>query len=165
MMATVLLMGLTLLGCGKTAENGDNVTTESKTDQNSTELTTGKQGKEVNLYVSNANADDFDKKVVTLDEVTPENIIAALEENGAIPETVTVLSFSEDETGLTLDLSKEYQEYIQGSGTAGEMMAVGSVVNTFLETYDAECITILVEGAAWDSGHAEYEGPLGKMEL
>ena len=49
-------------------------------------------------------------------------------------------------------------------GTSGELITIGGVVNTFLKAYDADTITILVEGKTWDSGHAEIDGPLGWYE-
>ena len=75
-----------------------------------------------------------------------------------------MLSFSQEGKTLTLDLSREYQEYVMSFGTSGELITIGGVVNTFLKAYDADTITILVEGKTWDSGHAEIDGPLGWYE-
>ena len=119
---------------------------------------------EITLYYGNANADGFDTEIVTLSELTPENIIAALAQKDVVPEETEVLSFSDGGEQLTLDLSAEFEQFVSNYGTAGEYVSVGGVVNTFLEAYDAEHLTILVEGNAWSSGHADYEAPLGRFE-
>lgn len=172
MIAMVSAAAIGLAGCGSDTGKGTTTVDTEKTTQSTeqtteqtTQQTTQQKDTTIHVYVSNANADDFEVKNVVVDAITPENIVAALAANKVIPEQVKLLSFKQDKKSLTLNLSKEYQEYVQGFGTAGEMMAVGGVVNTFLDAYGAENITILVEGGSWDSGHTEYEGPLGRFEL
>lgn len=115
---------------------------------------------ETYLYIGGETGDGFVMEKVELEALTPEALVLALAENGAIPEEVKVLSFEQDGEELQLDLSKEYQEYVSSCGTAGEWAAVGGLVNTFLEAYGAERITVLVEGVPLDSGHADYSGAL-----
>ena len=122
-------------------------------------------GTEVILYLGNENADGLVTETAKLDAVTPENIIAALAEKKVVSEDVSVLAFEDAGETLTLDLSKEYQEYVCAYGTAGELIAVGGVVNTFLDAYDADTITILVEGQPWDTGHADYSDALGRYPM
>lgn len=180
---------LILAGCGGTegnaaAENGNtqdgNVqepdgsteyVSETKEPVSETELlpdggseTVEEGSVEITLYYGNANADGFDTEAVTLQELTPENIIAALAEKDVVPEDTEVLSFSDGGEQLTLDLSAEFEQSVSNYGTAGEYVSVGGVVNTFLEAYDAESVTILVEGNTWSSGHADYETPLERFE-
>ena len=173
---------LMLAGCGGTdgnapAENGNtqegNVqepnsgteyVSEIKEPASEAELSLDDGTVEITLYYGNANADGFDTETVTLQELTPENIIAALAEKSVVPKETEVLSFSDGGEQLTLDLSAEFEQFVSNYGTAGEYVSVGGVVNTFLEAYDAEYLTILVEGNAWSSGHADYEAPLGRFE-
>lgn len=142
-------------GCGITEKD----TPQSGTD---TELAAEQGGGEITLYVGNENADGLVTETVSVEEVTPETIIAALAEKSVVSGDVKVLDFQDKGETLTLDLSKEYQEYASSYGTAGELVIVGGVVNTFLDAYDADTITILVEGKAWDTGHADYSGALGR---
>lgn len=144
-----------LSGCG---------TTEKDTPQGGidTELAEEQSSGEITLYVANENGDGLATEVVTVEEVTPETIIAALAEKNVVSGEVKVLDFQHEGESLTLDLSKEYQEYVSSYGTAGELVIVGGVVNTFLDAYDADTITILVEGKAWDTGHADYSGALSR---
>lgn len=149
-----------LSGCGSTK----NDTPQDGTDRETT-IETEQASREITLYVGNGNADGFVTETVVLEAVIPENIIAALAEKNVVSDEVKVLAFEDAGETLTLDLSKEYQEYVSSYGTAGELIAVGGVVNTFLDAYDADTITILVEGKSWDTGHAEYSGPLGKYPM
>lgn len=149
-----------LYGCGSTK----NDTPQDGTDRDTT-IGTEQASGNITLYVGNGNADGFVTETVVLEAVTPENIIAALAEKKVVSDEVKVLAFEDAGETLTLDLSKEYQEYVSSYGTAGELIAVGGVVNTFLDAYDADTITILVEGKSWDTGHAEYSGPLGRYPM
>ena len=135
-LAAIVLM--TASGCGR-QENAD------KADNN------------ITIYKSNENADGFDTETVSLDALTPENIMVALIDAGVVPSDVKVLDFKQEEDTITLDLSKTFEEYINQMGTAGEYATVGSVVNTYLDAYDAKAVSLLVEGGTWSTGHAEYE--------
>lgn len=141
-------------GCGtQKGTPREETTTETATEQSSGEIT---------LYVGNENGDGFVTEKAAVEEVTPEAILSALAEKNVVPKEVKVLEFKDEGENLTLDLSREYQEYVTSYGTSGELIIVGGVVNTFLDAYDADTITILVEGKSWDTGHAEYGGPLGR---
>ena len=134
---------MTASGCGR-QENAD------KADNN------------ITIYKSNENADGFDTETVSLDALTPENIMVALIDAGVVPSDVKVLDFKQEEDTITLDLSKTFEEYINQMGTAGEYATVGSVVNTYLDAYDAKAVSLLVEGGTWSTGHAEYETLQGR---
>ncbi len=112
------------------------------------------------VYVGNEEQGGFAMIEIDTAEWTPEMLLSSLAEEEVMPQDVKVLSFEQDGDHLTLDLSKEYQEYVSSSGTAGERVAVGSMVNTFLDAYNAQTITVLVEGAALDIGHSDNSGPL-----
>ena len=137
-LAAIVLM--TASGCGR-RENAD------------------KEDNNIIIYKSNENADGFDTETVSLDALTPENIMAALIDAGVVPSDVKVLDFKQEEDTITLDLSKTFEEYVNQMGTAGEYATVGSVVNTYL---DAKAVSLLVEGGTWSTGHAEYETLQGR---
>lgn len=145
---------ISLSGCG--AENN------TPQGGNAAEVSTEQNGREIALYVGNENGDGLVTETVSVEELTPEAILLALSEKNVIPKETKVLDFKDEGETLTLDLSKEYQEYVSSYGTSGELVIVGGVVNTFLDAYDADTITILVEGSAWDTGHADYSGALGR---
>lgn len=122
-----------------------------------------KEDNNITIYKSNENADGFDTETVSLDALTPENIMAALIDAGVVPSDVKVLDFKQEEDTITLDLSKTFEEYVNQMGTAGEYATVGSVVNTYLDAYDAKAVSLLVEGGTWSTGHAEYETLRGSI--
>ena len=41
---------------------------------------------------------------------------------------------------------------------------MGCVVNTFLDAYNVDTLTITVEGKAWESGHIIYDKPLSRYK-
>ena len=98
-LAAIVLM--TASGCGR-RENAD------------------KEDNNITIYKSNENADGFDTETVSLDALTPENIMAALIDAGVVPSDVKVLDFKQEEDTITLDLSKTFEEYVNQMGTAGE---------------------------------------------
>ena len=143
--ATVLM---TVSGCGK--------------QENAKQENANRGDNQITIYKSNANADGFDTEEVSLDALTPENIMTSLIDAGVVPSDVTVLDFKQEEDTITLDLSKDFEEEVGQMGTAGEYATVGSVVNTYLDAYNAETISLLVEGGTWSTGHAEYESLQGR---
>lgn len=138
--------------------------TENNTPQdgNAAEMSTEQNGETLTLYVGNENGDGLITETVTVEELTPEAILLALSDKNIVPKETKVLDFKDEGETLTLDLSHEYQEHVSSYGTSGELVIVGGVVNTFLDARDADTITILVEGSAWDTGHADYSGALGR---
>lgn len=154
MTTLILWLGSTIVGCGNNENDFlEEIDKSTETEQN---------GREITLYVGNENGDGLVTETVSVEELTPEAILLALSEKNVIPKETKVLDFKDEGETLTLDLSKEYQEYVSSYGTSGELIIVGGVVNTFLDAYDADTITILVEGSAWDTGHADYSGALGR---
>lgn len=164
LITAMAFLAVTVSGCGNTSPNAGNTVNSEESSQNTSEGMESAQ-QEITLYVSNENADGFDEKKVMMDSLTAENIIAALAAEQVVSEDTKTLAFGDGGDALVLDLSEEFQQYVSNYGTAGEMISVGGVVNTFLKAYEADTITILVNGAAWDTGHAEYEGPMGFYEL
>lgn len=140
-LAAIVLM--TASGCGR-QENAD------KADNN------------ITIYKSNENADGFDTETVSLDALTPENIMAALIDAGVVPSDVKVLDFKQEEDTITLDLSKTFEEYINRWEQQESTRQLEVIVNTYLDAYDAKAVSLLVEGGTWSTGHAEYETLQGR---
>ena len=49
-------------------------------------------------------------------------------------------------------------------GTAGEYLTMGSVVNSFLDTYQADGIEITAGGNVIETGHTSFEGVLNHFD-
>lgn len=120
----------------------------------------------VRVYRINANADGFLAVGVRLDgeEITADALNAAMNgllfENGAAFHTVTV-----DEAGhIKADLNDAFAAQVRSFGTSGEYYLVGGVVNTLLDIYDGADVTLTVNGAPLESGHAVYDTALTRFE-
>lgn len=119
---------------------------------------------EINVYYSNDNADAIISSTETMDELTPDNIVKKLAEHNVVSADTKVIALTEEENdgkkALKLDLSGEFKEYILMMGSTEEYMAIGSLVNTFLDAYDAESILITIDGQMFESAHQSYENYL-----
>ena len=193
--STVLMMGIT--GCESTTqqpakeetkkeetkeEETKQPETSKDTDSESAETTEKKdatditketeseksQEEQLTLYLPNENADGWNVTKNQIEQVTPDIIIGQLVGAGAIPDSVTVVSFGEDqgENGLILklDLSSNFAEGLLNMGTAGEYLTMGSVVNSFLDTYQADGIEITAGGNVIETGHTSFEGVLNHFD-
>ena len=113
---------------------------------------------EINVYYSDENCENLLSESVSIPELSPENIMAALLEKGAISQSVSVNSFLMDKTGvIRLDLGKEFGGMISAMGTSGEYMMMGALVNTFLEAYSASGLMLQVDGKTLETGHSIYD--------
>ena len=126
------------------------------------------QEEQLTLYLPNENADGWNVTKNQIEQVTPDIIIGQLVGAGAIPDSVTVVSFGEDqgENGLILklDLSSNFAEGLLNMGTAGEYLTMGAVVNSFLDTYQADGIEITAGGNVIETGHTSFEGVLNHFD-
>ena len=117
----------------------------------------------INLYVGNSNADGFDVVSAGIQHKTAYSIIQALKANGAVASSVKANSLKHQGQHLILDLSQAFADDVSNSGSSGEYIKVGSVVNTFLDAFNATSITITVNGNNWETGHQVYDGPLSRF--
>lgn len=120
------------------------------------------ENSKVIIYIPTENAEGWDVKEVGIDQVTPDALIGQLVGQGVLADSVTVQNFEEaEEEGkyvLKLDLSSNFRDSILSMGSAGETLTMGALVNSFLDTYGAESISITVDGGILESGHVSYEG-------
>ena len=65
---------------------------------------------------------------------------------------------------LEVDFSEKFQEALFNQGSSGEFIMMGSVVNTFLRAYEADNMTITVNGNILESGHCIYESSMKAYE-
>lgn len=142
------------------AEKKEDITKETESEKS--------QEEQLTLYLPNENADGWNVTKNQIEQVTPDIIIGQLVGAGAIPDSVTVVSFGEDqgENGLILklDLSSNFVEGLLNMGTAGEYLTMGAVVNSFLDTYQADGIEITAGGNMIETGHTSFEGVLNHFD-
>lgn len=143
-----------------TAEKAEDTTKETESEE--------AQEEQLILYLPNENADGWNITKTQMEQITPDIIIGQLVGAGAIPDSVTVVSFGEDqgEDGLILklDLSSNFAEGLLNMGTDGEYLTMGAVVNSFLDTYQADGIEITAGGTVIETGHTSFEGVLNHFD-
>ena len=114
------------------------------------------------LCVPNSNTDGF-TTVDTMSFITPDgpgrDLIDQLVNEGALPAGVRMLSLNVD-VDITVDMNAAYGEAVTNTGTSGEYLLVGTVVNTLLDFWGREFIFITIEGAPLKTSQAEYGEPL-----
>ena len=153
-----------------TTEEKDGKDSEAEKKEDTTKETESEKSQEeqLTLYLPNENADGWNVTKNQIEQVTPDIIIGQLVGAGAIPDSVTVVSFGEDqgENGLILklDLSSNFAEGRLNMGTAGEYLTMGAVVNSFLDTYQADGIEITAGGTVIETGHTSFEGVLNHFD-
>ncbi|MBQ8188745.1 MAG: GerMN domain-containing protein [Lachnospiraceae bacterium] len=168
MMILMSILLLIMVGCESrpitsTVPAGDTAQKEQvQTEQSQEEILQEEVAEPVNvvIYYSNIQADGFAMKEMQIESLTPENLIDELAKVNIVSIDTKVIGFSETEQSLTLDLSKDFEQYLSMMGSSGEYMVLGGIVNTFLDAYDAKDILITVEGNVLESGHATYDKPL-----
>ena len=180
-------------GCGKTADSKENkansteqtkdIETEQNKDVQMEENADKQEGEEqqipdeqnvsaqtggnIKVYYSNSDASGFESEEVAIGSLSSNEVLKALVDKGVLPVDVSLLSFKEfekdNEKLLELDFSDKFITYIKTLGTSAEYYIVGSICNTFLDAYGSDKIHITVNGDVFTTGHAEYQGYMGKF--
>lgn len=113
---------------------------------------------ELNVYSGDESCENIISEPVEIPELSPEYIMDALYQKGVLNEAVAVNSFMMDKTGvIRLDLSGNFGSMINSMGSSGEYIMMGSLVNTFLDAYNASGLILLVDGQVLESGHSIYD--------
>ena len=168
LLVAVLLIGLVACSKAPTAnQSADNrdvndptpVTTPAEIEQIAPEetLEPTPQPLSYSIYVPNDNADGFITETVRTEEISAEAVLTALTERNVLPDTVSLNRFSIDGGLITLDFNQAFADAVCSMGTGGELMIVGSVVNTFLDAFQAESVYFTVDDQILESGHTLYD--------
>lgn len=97
---------------------------------------------------------------VTIDSLTPENLLSALKEKKVLPENVTAASFSAETAHLTLDLSEGFRTYLSVQDILTQDLLIRCVADTFIKNYGAEDVLITCSGTAISNEKYTYDRPL-----
>ena len=119
----------------------------------------------VTLYKGDDNGEYVVPVECEIAEQSPQAIVDKLCELGVFSAPVTVNSFTVDNSNVIhLDMGQDFAGLVQSSGTAGEHLMVGSLVNSFLSVFEADGVYITVNGETFESGHAVYDFTLTFFE-
>ncbi len=122
-------------------------------------------GISVTLYKGDDNAEFVIPVECEIAEQSPQAIADKLVELGVFSAPVTANSFTVDNSNVIhLDMGQDFAAQVFSSGTAGEHIMVGSLVNSFISVYEADAVLITVEGSTFESGHAIYDYALSFFE-
>ncbi len=116
------------------------------------------------VYVPDEQAETLTPVGTAAADDSDQALVDALIQAGVLPEGVEVLSASETDGVLTLDMNAAFSDAIRNSGSSGETMMIYSVVNTFIQARSVEQVLITVEGKTLQSGHEVYDYPMTKKE-
>lgn len=112
------------------------------------------------IYYGNAGSYDLKQEIIPVEEKTAEELLDALARHNIVSLDTKILSFEEEEKDgnkvLYLELSKAVDEYLKTMSREAECIILASVVNTFLENYDADSVYLVVNGKTLITKNAEY---------
>lgn len=118
----------------------------------------------IRLYYGDENAEHLLATLYPMADVSEYSVLAALRTAGHFDGSVELLSFTKSGGDITLDFNEAFAQRIRSTGTAGEYILMGSLVNTYLDAFNAATVTVTVEGGVWESGHVIYDMPMGRYE-
>lgn len=134
---------------------------ETKNENRAKQTAADASGITIDLYYGDQNSEFIISRKEKITKINAESLTEALTEQGILEEGTEVLSFAEkkqeEKTLLDVDFNEKFREKLFSLGTSGERIYMGSVINTFLEAYQADAVKITVEGETLESGHAVYD--------
>ena len=160
----VLLVLALLCACGKKDAVEQTPAPETPPTQTAA---TGGVDTSCKLYFPNDAVDDLRADTAQIPDTEPavttayaQAIAEQLIVHDALPKGSQVLAISKDGDALTLDMNEAFLAGLRESGSTGELMYMGSLVNTFLDNFNCTTVRVTVEGKPFSTGHTEYDKPL-----
>lgn len=153
----VAIMLFGLAACNKISSNNDTIEAETMHILTEAPNESVFQRLSYSIYIPNANADGFDVEIILTDDISAETVLTELIYRNILPDTVSINSSKIDNRMITIDFNQAFADVVCSMGTSGEFMIVGSVVNTFLDAFQAESIYFTVDGQVLESGHTIYD--------
>ena len=172
-----VLMIFSLVACGKTVDTAkpaedpsldeisNSETTIEKVEQSTEPEETTPQLLTYLLYTPNENANGFVSHVIETEEITYESVLLELIEAKVLPETVKINDFAIQNDVIRIDFNQDFADSIYAMGTSGELMIIGSVVNTFTNAFDQQYLYFSVNNEILESGHTVYDFKLAYFNV
>lgn len=117
-----------------------------------------------NLYIPNEHADGFDIKEMNVAEISAESVLSELKSNAGLREDVQINDYKLVDGVLYLDFNQAFADVVCSTGTSGEFVIVGSVVNTFISAFQVDYVYFSINSETLESGHVIYDFPMGYFE-
>lgn len=117
------------------------------------------------VYVPNDNANGFVVEVIEVEQITLDSVIDELKKHNILTGAVSVNQFEVVDNQLNIDFNQAFSDLVCSMGTSGEMMTVGSVVNTLIDALQVESVFFTVNNQILESGHVIYDCPNTFIEI
>lgn len=135
------------------------------TDAHNLETTQESIGNHLTVYYGDDEAETLLSKTVEVEKIDEDNILSELVNAGVLDGDVELNSckVQKKKNGvvlLKLDFNEVFQTQLRSYGSAGELLMIGAVVNTFLQAESADKVIITIEGDVLETGHTIYDEPL-----
>ncbi len=122
-------------------------------------------GVTVTLYRGDDQAEKLLPQEATLPELSPQAILDKLMELAVFSEAIPVNSFTVDNYNvIQLDLGESFKTQINAMGTSGEYIMMGSLVNSFLDAFEADSLRLKINGEDLETGHNVYDYDLTRFQ-
>ncbi len=158
---TALLLGCLLLSACAPHDAAETEPSQAQTSAAESTLPPTETDVELVVYAPDSSASGFVENYVTVPQLDADTILSQLIALEVLPQDCAIVSFDASQgSALTLDLTGSFASHLGSMGSSGEYVILGSVVNTFLTAYNAETITITVDGQVLETGHNVYDAPL-----
>ena len=164
--ALAAALAVSLVGCG----TGNQTPSASSASAAASTAATARKT-QIQLYYADAQCDFLQTRTVELNELTPGTLLRVLQANGMLDKDVKMqnwLATDRDDpyrdTVLTLDLSKAFQDQLSANA-ATEHTILASLVNTFLDAYQATEITLTADGKPLEAKTVQTSEPFTYMNL
>ena len=160
----ILLVGLA--ACSKSPATAQSASTPTESEAVETETSedltkepteTTAQWLSYSIYIPNDNANGFITDTIYTEDISAETVLDELKKRNVLPDAVSINSFSIENGLITIDFNQAFSDVVCSMGASGEAMIVGSVVNTFLDAFQAESVFFTVDGQILESGHVIYD--------
>lgn len=161
--AVILVVGVLLVDTTPSAvePEPDIVDTPNENQPETPDAQNGEGEKQaIVIYIPDEQQENYEPVGTEVEANSDQAIVDALISASVLPDGCEVLSVTQDEAALTLDMNIVFANAMRSSGTAGETSMVYALVNTFAQAYGAETVMITVEGGMFETGHQVYDAPL-----
>lgn len=158
----IMMTGCCLFGNdSKDKENKDDAASKETTEEQSEQKApAAPETFKLTVYYPDENLEGFEKKTVDVTAIDEQTIVDQLILAGVVPVHTKVNKLENTTKQLRVDFSSDFANIVYNVGSSGEILKIGSVVNTFLEAYNAKEMIITVDGKVLESGHNIYDYPL-----
>lgn len=153
--AAVMFFGLT--ACRKSPADRDTIETAASEMITDAPIESVSQPLSFSIYIPNANAAGFHTEAIHTAGISADTVLSALKNRNVLPDTVAINRFRIDNGSITIDFNQAFADAVCSMGTSGEFLIVGSVVNTFLDAFQAESVYFTVDDQILESGHTIYD--------